>query len=110
MNQVFAIEYSGCDIQGKPLTGTKSYPAYSCGHCSRTVVMRDDRTRPRLVCQKCQRWICETSQLCQDDCTPIYDIAKDHSWDDPKWARLLPGIMAGATTIDEALRRGLLKE
>lgn len=110
MNQIFAIEYAGCDMTGMPIAGTRSYPAYSCGHCSRTVVLNDQRTRMRTTCTKCGRWLCEQSELCQDDCTPIYDIARDHSWDDPKWARLLPGIMGGATTKEEAVSAGLIKE
>lgn len=110
MNEIFGIEYSGSDRSGAAIKGTKTYPAYSCGHCSQTVIMRDDRTRPRTTCQKCNRWLCEQNELCQVDCTPIYDIAKDHSWEDPKWGKLVPAIMAGATTKEEAYTRLLLKE
>ncbi len=110
MNEIFGIEYSGCDIEGKPIPGTRTYPAYSCGHCSKTVVMRAERSRPRVTCKKCGRWLCESNELCQTDCTPIYDLARDHSTTDPKWGKYLPGIMAGATTLDEAKELGLLKE
>ena len=110
MNQIFGIEYSGSDREGKPISGTRTYPAYSCGHCSKTVIMREERTRPRLTCKKCGRWLCESNELCLSDCTPIYDIARDHAWDDPRWGKLVPGIMAGATTLDEAREKGLLKE
>ena len=109
MNQIFDIEYSGCDIHGRPISGTVVYPAYSCGHCSKTVVLRPNRVRPRLTCKKCGRWICETSELCLVECTPIYDIAKDHAGADPRW-RLLPGILSGVTTVNEAIESGLLKE
>ena len=111
MNEIFSIEYSGCDASGAPIRGTRSYPAYSCGHCSGTVLINAARTRPRLTCKKCGRWICENSELCQADCTPIYSIAQDHSWNEKTpWTKHLPAIASGVTTLEEAKKLGLLKE
>ncbi len=111
MNEIFEIEYTGCDAQGNPINGTQRYPAYSCGHCSNTVVINPRRSRPRVTCKKCGRWICESSELCQVDCTPIYALAQDHAWNEEnQWTRLVPAIMSGAQSMDEALKKGLIKE
>jgi len=111
MNPVFEIEYQGCDKEGQPIPGTKRYPAYSCGHCSATVIMRPDRTRDRIACTKCGRWICEKNGLCRTDCTPLYSLVEDRAWnEDNKWTRLLPAIMGGATSEEDAVSQGLLKE
>jgi hypothetical protein len=111
VNPVFEIEYQGCDVEGRPTTGVKRYPAYSCGHCSATVIMRPDRTRDRLICNKCGRWLCEKNELCRHDCTPLYALVEDKAWNDEnKWTRLLPSIMNGQTTVDGARASGLLKE
>lgn len=104
MNQIFEIEFQGKD-------GLKFYPTYSCGHCSSTVVLNPARVRDRVTCKKCGRWLCEQNSLCQEDCTPIYDLAKDKSWmEDSKWTKLVPAIMGGASSRDEAEKLGLLKE
>ena len=104
MNQIFEIEYT--------LNGVmKRYPAYSCGHCTATVVLNPERVRERATCKKCGRWLCEQNELCRADCTPIYDLANDRAWmKDSKWTRLVAPIMGGAHTLDEASQRGLLKE
>lgn len=103
MNEIFEIEYMGDKF--------KRVPAYSCGHCSATVILNPDRTRDRLTCKKCGRWLCEQNELCRTDCTPIYDLAKDHSWmDGSSWSRLVPAIMGGAHTVEDAVKKGLLKE
>jgi hypothetical protein len=108
---IFDIEYSGADMEGKPITGTRRYPAYSCGHCSSTVILRPDRTRQRLTCNKCGRWLCEKNELCRHDCTPLYSIVRDKAWsEDNKWTRLLPAIMGGVTTKAHARALGLMKE
>lgn len=104
MNEVFEIQYSE---SGK----SKNYPAYSCGHCTSTVILNPNRVRERVACKKCGRWLCEQNALCQTDCTPIYDLAKDKAWmEDTPWTKLVPAIMGGATSVDEAKKLGLLKE
>ena len=111
MNQIFEIEYMGADAEGKSISGVRKYPAYSCGHCSGTVVLNAQRQRPRVTCKKCGRWICEQSELCNSDCTPIYSIVQDHAWsEDNQWTKLLPAIASGASTFAEAKKLGLLKE
>ncbi len=111
MNQIFEIEYSGCDAQGNKIQGTQKYPAYSCGHCSSTVVINPRRSRPRTTCNKCGRWICENSELCHSDCTPLYALAQNHAWNEQnKWTRLVPGIMGGVESMYEARKLGLIKE
>lgn len=71
--------------------------------------MNPRRTRPRLTCKKCSRWLCEQNELCQVDCTPIYNIAQDYLDGPNKWTRLVPAIMAGMRTVKEAEESGLLK-
>jgi ribosomal protein S27E len=104
VNEIFEIEYS--------LNGVMSrYPAYSCGHCTATVILNPERARERVTCKKCGRWLCETNELCRVDCTPIYDLAKDKAWmDGSKWNKLVTPIMGGARSINEAHELGLLKE
>ena len=87
---------------------TKTLPVYGCGHCSDTVVMHPGRSRPRLTCTKCKRWLCESKQLCQADCTPIYELAADRLEADAKWSRFVPALMAGLKTEEEARSAGLL--
>lgn len=99
----------GCDIDGNADGKTHHYPTYTCGHCSSVVVMRADRTRERVRCSSCDKLICEKSELCRQACTPIHALARDHFEGDPKWTRLVPALMAGATTEEEAIRRGLIK-
>ena len=104
MNEIFEINYMG---EG----GTRNVPAYSCGHCTTTVILNPERARERVTCKQCGRWLCEQNQLCLTDCTPIYDLAKDKTWmEDNKWTKLVPSIMGGATSIEEARKLGLLKE
>ncbi len=103
-NQIFEIEISQFGTQSR-------LPAYSCGHCSATVILRPDRVRERITCRRCGRWLCEQNELCHTDCTPLYDLAADKNWLKPsQWTKLVPAIMAGASTVDEAARMGLLKE
>ena len=82
--------------------------AYTCGHCTSVVMMRPERTRPRLKCIPCGRWICETNELCQKDCTPVYSLAEDQFQNMGKWGKLVPAIMAGETTEAGAREKGLL--
>lgn len=86
----------------------KTYPVYGCGHCSDTVVMNARRVRERKTCTSCQRWICDTKELCQVACTPIYKLAEDHLEANPKYSTYLQALMAGHTTVASAKRAGLL--
>jgi len=58
--------------------GSKVIPTYTCAHCNKVVMLRPDRTRPRVRCQHCSGYICEKSKFCQSDCTPIWQITRDH--------------------------------
>jgi len=80
---------------------------YTCGHCSAVVVMNDGRTRERRHCLSCDSLICETNELCQVDCTPLHAMAKDHFEGAGKWGRLVPAIMQGAGTVEEARKLGI---
>jgi hypothetical protein len=102
MNECGVVQIIGSDGR------TKDYAAYGCGHCSDTVVMHPKRSRPRLTCRKCSKWLCETKQLCQLDCTPIYEIAADHQEAATKWTKYIPALMAGLTTEAQAQKAGLL--
>jgi hypothetical protein len=111
VNEIFEVEYTGSDREGRAIKGTVRYPAYACGHCTQTVILNPKRVRPRVMCKKCGRWLCEKNELCMTDCTPIYEMANDRSWtEESRWTRLLPGIMKGAVTLDDAQGKGLIKE
>lgn len=86
----------------------KTLPTYTCGHCSNVVVMREDRERPRNMCLGCQRWICETKQICNAGCTPLHALADDHFETKSSFGRLAGAIMAGVQTVDEGIEKGLI--
>lgn len=98
----------GCDIHGQLSPGEHRYPCYTCGHCSRVICLRPERTRDRLKCDKCNRYICEKSQLCRMGCTPLRDIAKDRVALNDERYPYLNAILAGVTDKDEAQRRQLI--
>lgn len=85
-------------------------PTYTCGHCSDVVLMRPERTRPRVRCPHCWRFICEMKPICRAGCTPLHELAKDHfeGSRSKEWGRFVPAIMAGATSEEEGLQKGLI--
>lgn len=89
--------------------GVQRIPTYTCGHCSRVVMLNPERTRERLRCKTCGKLLCEQSELCRIACTPIHALARDRFEADPKWTRLVGALMAGARTEEEAIQRGLIK-
>lgn len=109
LNKIGEITVSGTDLDGTPFVGERTYPFYSCGHCSATVLMRPDRSRPRTTCLYCGRWICEQSEICNTQCTPLYALAADHFPDHPA-GKYVDAIMRGCVSIDEAHEKGLVKE
>lgn len=103
------IQNAFCEITISDESGhTRTYPAYTCGHCSNVVIMREDRTRPRKWCQRCAHWICEKTDLCATHCTPIHALANDLFHGSEQDTKYLPAIMAGATSIEEAQQKGLI--
>lgn len=108
-NEMGEITISGADLDGKPILGTVTYPFYACGHCSASVVMRPDRSRERKRCLSCGRWICETNELCNTDCTPLYSLADDHFEGATKWTGKVNAIMTGVTTLKDAFMKGIWK-
>jgi hypothetical protein len=92
------------------LSTTKHFYTYACGHCSNQVAMNTNRERPRNHCLGCDRWICEQSEICNAQCTPLYAIAEDGFQNTGNWGRLVPAIMNGARTLDEAKEKGLLED
>lgn len=86
----------------------KTYPTYTCGHCSNVVVMRPDRTRERTKCIQCGRTICEQTEICATHCTPLPELARDHMEAKGEWKKYVPAIMAGVDKKDEALSMGLI--
>lgn len=107
-NIIYEVLMDGVDIDGRAITGSRSYPAYTCGHCTSVIMLRADRSRPRHTCLGCGRWTCEKSEICNTHCTPMYDLARDHFEDAGEHGRYVNAIMSGAKTIDEAHRKGLL--
>lgn len=90
-------------------SGKVSYvPTYTCAHCTQVILMRPERTRERVRCTRCLRLICEKSELCRSQCTPLHEIAQDHFENAGEFGRLVPAIMQGITTIDEAQKKGLI--
>ena len=85
-------------------------PTFTCGHCTNVVVMRAERSRPRTRCMKCGKFLCEKSELCMKDCTPMHEMARDHfeGVQTQKWGRFVKAIMNGVTTEEEGLRKGLI--
>lgn len=85
-----------------------TYPTYCCGHCSNVVILNPARKRERKKCMACGKLICEQNQLCQTDCTPIHALAAGRFEDTGKWGRLVPAIMAGCTSEEEGVQKGLI--
>lgn len=85
----------------------RKYMTYTCGHCSAVVAMNAARTRARSRCIACDSLICETNELCHAQCTPLHALAKDHFEGEDKWTRLVPAIMRGASTKEEAQKMGV---
>jgi len=89
---------------------TSTFPSYVCGHCNDVVVMRAERTRERKRCLKCMRTICESKQICNQECIPLGEICRDH-FEGPvaqKYKRYVPAIMAGIDNTNEAEAKGLV--
>lgn len=100
-NELYALEIQGVD--GK----WQEFPCYTCGHCTSVIMVNMARVRERTTCKKCGRWICEKNELCRLDCTPLHEMAPDHTIDG-KWAKYLPAIMAGKETKEDAEASGLI--
>lgn len=107
MNQVYDIVYEGCDIDGNSILGSRSYPAYTCGHCTNVILMRPDRTRDRRTCFSCGRWTCEKSEICMTHCTPMHEMAKDHFEGAGDRGRFVKAIMYGISNVSQAESLGL---
>ena len=86
----------------------KNLLAYTCGHCSNVIVLRPERERERETCYQCGRWICEKSSICLTHCTPIHEMAKDHFEGVGERGKFIPAIMAGITSVEEALSKSLI--
>lgn len=107
-NQMGRLIFEEWDLDGVPLQGPIEYPTYTCAHCGKVVVMRPDRLRPRTTCASCGQWICEQSEICASECTPLISLADDGWEASEKWKRFLPAIMHGVGTKAEAAQLGLL--
>src|SRR5262249_35068020 len=95
----------GMDPSGRYIEQVRYF--YGCGHCSKTVYVKAtmDPYRPR--CPRCSRWICQT-EICTKDCTPLYSLAEDHFEKAKEWGKLVPAIMSGAETINDAKAKGIV--
>lgn len=87
-------------------------PCYTCGHCNGVRLLRAERVRPRARCKKCSRLICEKTEICKTECTPIPDLAMDRmqglvAGRYKKWAE---AALAQAPTKKEAIQKGLVLE
>ncbi len=109
-NQMGVLTLTGSDLDGNAILGQAEYATFTCGHCSNIVVMRPDRVRPREMCFSCGKWICEKNELCALFCTPLTALADDGMEAPEKWKRLVPAIMGGANSVDQAVKLGLLPQ
>lgn len=91
-----------------PWGNGETLPTYTCGHCSKVIVLRPDRVRERKRCFSCFRTICEKSEICNAACTPLHAMARDHFEGAGIWAKFVPAIMAGAATLADAERKGVI--
>lgn len=107
-NKFGELTIVGADLDGNLKPGTHAYPTYNCGHCSKIVVMRPERARPRNLCLGCDSWICEESEICNTHCTPIHALARDHFEGAGERGKYIPAIMQGVNTVEEAHRLGLV--
>ena len=110
-NKFGELTLVGCDLDGNLMEGRRSYPTYTCGHCSKVVVIRPDRERPRTTCMACGGWICEKSEICNTHCTPLHALSHngmDLDRPNSPHVKYLPAIMAGVESVNEAHRLGLV--
>lgn len=108
LDEIGELIYEGCDIDGNLMPGTRTYPTYTCGHCCNIIVMRPDRSRDRVRCLSCSRLICEKSDICNNHCTPIHEMAKDMFQGAGEFGKYVPAIMSGVSDRDEATKMGLV--
>lgn len=106
MQELGEIHESGFDANGHFFQ--RVIPFYSCGHCSKTIALDYRRTRERITCKGCSRWICEKSEICRKHCTPLYSLAKDHFENAGRHGALVPAIMSGETSLEGAAKKGLI--
>lgn len=94
---------------GEQFHGTRVFVYYACGHCSSQTHVPSVRDVPKYKCRGCSRYLC-ARPLCHSRCTPLYSLAKDRFEGAGKWGELVPAIMAGATTPEQAIALGFPKE
>ena len=87
---------------------TEVFPTYTCAHCNDIIIMRPDRVRPRQRCFKCFKMICGTKDICTVDCTPLYEMSRDHYEGAGDWAKWVNAIMAGEVDTSVAREKGLV--
>lgn len=102
------LTLQGTDLDGNLVPGERRYPTYTCGHCSKIVVMRADRVRPRNHCFGCDSWICEENEICNTHCTPLQAMSHDHFEGAGEHGKYVAAIMQGITKVDEAVEKGLV--
>ena len=59
---------------------TREIPTKTCAHCNQVVLLNPLRERPRGLCRKCMRYICDQAG-CHADCNPIeecVDLARQY--------------------------------
>ena len=105
-NEMGEVTLSGINESGHFYTQT--FATYTCGHCSNVIMMRPDRVRPRERCLACGRWLCEKSEICHTQCTPIHALAKDRFEARGNWTKYIGAIMQGVDSVAEAQQRGLI--
>jgi hypothetical protein len=105
-----AVVENGIDPwTGVQFHGVREFYMYACGHCSSQVLLRSSRDEPEHKCYPCGRYLCDRP-LCHARCTPLYALAKDRFEGGKQWGLLVPAIMAGASTPEDAIRLGFPKE
>jgi hypothetical protein len=52
-----------------------------CAHCGAVVLKNPDRTRPREVCRKCMKVVCDNHNLWCEPFQALADAIDDGKWD-----------------------------
>ena len=98
---VLMVENGFDPFTGEQFHGMRVYYMYACGHCSGQQHLAGPRETPDYRCVSCSRYLCHRA-ICHARCTPLYSMAKDKFEGAGKYGLLVPAIMAGAQTLEDA--------
>lgn len=59
---------------------TVEVDTWTCAHCNAVVLKNPDRTRPREVCRKCMKVVCDNHNLFCEPFVALMDAVNDGKW------------------------------